>query len=144
MVRTVNCEEILRTIPHRYPFLLIDKVEVIEENKKCVGIKCVTANELFFHGHFPQKPVMPGVLIIEAMAQTAAAMMMSLPETKGKFAYFAGINYARFKKHVVPGDTMKLPVEAEKIRGRVGKFKGEAYVNNELCAEAELVFVLEE
>ena len=87
--RVISCEEILKIIPHRYPFLLVDKVEIIEENKSCVGTKCVIANELYFHGHFPAKPILPGVLILEAMAQTAASMMMSLPETRGHFAYIA-------------------------------------------------------
>lgn len=142
-VRIINVEEILKIIPHRYPFLLIDRVEVIEESKKCVGIKCVTANELFFHGHFPQKPVMPGVLILEAMAQTAGAMMMNLPETQGKFVYFVGINCARFRKPVVPGEVLKLLVEIVKIKGRVGKVSGKAYVDSDICADAELTFAID-
>ncbi|MEW6042203.1 MAG: 3-hydroxyacyl-ACP dehydratase FabZ [Elusimicrobiota bacterium] len=142
-VRIINVDEILKIIPHRYPFLLIDRVEVIEESKKCVGIKCVTANELFFHGHFPQKPVMPGVLILEAMAQTAGAMMLNLPETQGKFVYFVGIKHARFRKPVVPGEVLKVLVEIGKIKGKVGKVSGTAYVDSDVCADAELTFAID-
>lgn len=142
-VRIINVDEILKIIPHRYPFLLIDRVEVIEESKKCVGIKCVTANELFFHGHFPQKPVMPGVLILEAMAQTAGAMMLNLPETRGKFVYFVGIDRARFRKPVLPGNVLKVLVEVGKIKGKVGKVSGKAYVDSDVCADAELTFAID-
>jgi beta-hydroxyacyl-ACP dehydratase FabZ len=138
-VRTISCEEILKIIPHRYPFLLVDKVEIIVENKSCVGTKCVTANELYFHGHFPAKPVMPGVLILEAMAQTAASMMMSMPETRGHFAYIAGINRAKFRRLVVPGDVLKLFVETLRFKGKIGKLQGAAYVGQELAAEAEFI-----
>lgn len=142
-VRTIPCEEILRIIPHRYPFLLVDKVEIIEENKRGVGTKCVTANELVFHGHFPEKPILPGVLMLEAMAQTAAAMMMGLPELRGHFAFFAGVNKARFRRQVVPGDVLKLYVEMLKFRSRVGKVRGQAFVGDELAAEAELIFAVD-
>ncbi len=142
-VRVLNSEEITKIIPHRYPFLMIDKVEIIEENKKGLGIKCVSANELYFHGHFPEKPIMPGVLILEAMAQTSAAMMMGLPEMKGKFAYFAGINKAKFRRQVVPGDTLILSVEILKIKSKIGKVKGEAYVGDELACEADLIFAID-
>lgn len=137
--RVISCEEILKIIPHRYPFLLVDKVEIIEENRRCVGTKCVTANELYFHGHFPSKPILPGVLILEAMAQTAAAMMMSLPETRGHFAYIAGINKAKFRRLVVPGDVLKLFVETIRFKGKIGKLSGAAYVDQELAAEAEFL-----
>jgi beta-hydroxyacyl-ACP dehydratase FabZ len=142
-VRIIGVEEILKIIPHRYPFLLIDRVEVIEEAQKCVGIKCVTANELVFHGHFPEKPVMPGVLILEAMAQTTATMMINFPQAQGKFAYFVGINCARFRKPVVPGDVLKLLVEMTKVKGKVGKVSGRAYVDSNLCADAELTFAID-
>lgn len=141
--RVIGCEEIIRTIPHRYPFLLIDRVEVIEENKRAVGVKCVTANELFFHGHFPTKPVMPGVLIVEAMAQTSAAMLMGLPEIKGKFAYFAGINKARFRRQVVPGDVLKLHIEILRFKSHLAKVSGRAFVEGEPAAEAEMIFAVD-
>ena len=138
-IRLITCEEILKIIPHRYPFLLVDKVEIVEENKFCVGTKCVTANELYFHGHFPAKPILPGVLILEAMAQTAASMMMSLPETRGHFAYIAGINRAKFRRLVVPGAVLKLFVETIRFKGKIGKLRGAAYVEQELAAEAEFI-----
>ncbi|KAF0127711.1 MAG: 3R-hydroxymyristoyl ACP dehydrase [Elusimicrobia bacterium] len=141
--RVIGCEEIIRTIPHRYPFLLIDRVEVIEENKRAVGVKCVTANELFFHGHFPAKPVMPGVLIVEAMAQTAAAMLMGLPEIKGKFAWFAGINKARFRRQVVPGDVLKLHIEILRFKSRLARVGGRAFVEGDPAAEAEMLFAVD-
>ncbi|MDQ7772547.1 MAG: 3-hydroxyacyl-ACP dehydratase FabZ [Elusimicrobiales bacterium] len=141
--RVIGCEEIIRTIPHRYPFLLIDRVEVIEENKRAVGVKCVTANELFFHGHFPAKPVMPGVLIVEAMAQTSAAMLMGLPGIKGKFAYFAGINKARFRRQVVPGDVLKLHVEILRFKSHLAKVSGRGFVEGEPAAEAEMIFAVD-
>ncbi|MCX5792105.1 MAG: 3-hydroxyacyl-ACP dehydratase FabZ [Elusimicrobia bacterium] len=142
-IRVINCEEILKIIPHRYPFLLVDKVEIVVENKSCVGTKCVTANELYFHGHFPTKPILPGVLILEAMAQTAASMMMSMPETKGHFAYIAGINRAKFRRLVVPGDVLKLFVETLKFKGKIGKLRGLAYVDQELAAEAEFIAAID-
>ena len=138
-VRTISCEEILTIIPHRYPFLLVDKVEIVEENKSSVGTKCVTANELFFHGHFPTKPILPGVLMLEAMAQTAAAMMMSTPEMKGHFAYIAGINKAKFRRQVVPGDVLKLYIETLRFKGKIGKLRGTAWVGGEMAAEAEFM-----
>ena len=138
-VQTISCNEILKIIPHRHPFLLVDKVEIIEENRRCVGTKCVAANEPYFHGHFPGKPIFPGVLILEAMAQTAAAMMMSLPEMRGHFAYFAGINRAKFRRLVVPGDTLKLFVEIIRFKGKIGKLQGSAFVEEELAAEAEFI-----
>ncbi|MCG2725788.1 MAG: 3-hydroxyacyl-ACP dehydratase FabZ [Elusimicrobia bacterium] len=139
-LRVIQAQEILEIIPHRYPFLLVDKVEIYEENQLAVGIKCVSANELFFHGHFPKKPVMPGVLILESMAQTAAAMIMGIKEMKGKFAYFAGIKSAKFRRQVLPGDVMKLRVEIIAFKRNVGKVKGAAFVGDEICAEAQLIF----
>ncbi len=142
-VRVMSCEEILQIIPHRYPFLLVDKVEIVEENKFCVGTKCVTANELYFHGHFPAKPILPGVLILEAMAQTAASMMMSLPETRGHFAYIAGINKAKFRRLVVPGDVLKLYVEIIRFKGKIGKLRGTAFVGQEPAAEADFIAAID-
>lgn len=141
-VRTIPCEEILKVIPHRYPFMMVDRVEVVEEGKHCVGIKCVSANELYFHGHFPEKPIMPGVLMLEGMAQTAAAMMMSLPETTGRLAFFAGINKAKFRRLVVPGDVLTMHVTITRFKARVGKVKAEAWVGDEQAAEAELTFAI--
>ena len=138
-IRVISCEEILKIIPHRYPFLLVDKVEITEENKTCVGTKCVTANELYFHGHFPAKPILPGVLILEAMVQTAASMIMSMPEMRGHFAYIAGINKARFRRLVVPGDVLKVFVEIIRFKSKVGKLRGTAFVGDELAAEAEFI-----
>ncbi|MCX5785571.1 MAG: 3-hydroxyacyl-ACP dehydratase FabZ [Elusimicrobia bacterium] len=141
-VRIILCEEILKLIPHRYPFLLVDRVEITEENKSCIGVKCVSANELYFHGHFPQKPIMPGVLIIEGMAQTGAAMMMGLPEIKGHFAFLAGIRAAKFRRQVVPGEVLKFYVEILRFKGSAGKVRGRAFVEDELAAEAELTFAV--
>jgi 3-hydroxyacyl-[acyl-carrier-protein] dehydratase len=141
-VRVIPCEEILKIIPHRYPFMMVDRVEVVEEGKYCVGVKCVSANELYFHGHFPEKPIMPGVLILEGMAQTAAAMMMALPETKGRMAFFAGISRAKFRRQVVPGDVLKMHVEIIRLKSHMGKLRAEAWVGDETAAEAELTFAI--
>lgn len=141
-VRVMNNEEIMKTIPHRYPFLLIDRLEVIEEEKLGVGIKCVTANEPVFQGHFPGKPVMPGVLVIEAMAQASAAMMMGAADKKGKLAFFMGIEHAKFRRPVVPGEVLRILIEVLRSGSRAGKVKGTAYVEDKLCAEAELTFAV--
>jgi len=142
-LRVLNCEDILKIIPHRYPFLLIDKVEIYEENQRSVGTKCVTANELYFHGHFPTKPIMPGVLLLESMAQTAAAMMMSAPDMAGRFAYIAGINKAKFRRQVVPGDVLKVHVEVLRFKAKIGKLRGTAYVGDEMAAEAEFMAAID-
>jgi 3-hydroxyacyl-[acyl-carrier-protein] dehydratase len=141
-IRVLNSYDIVKIIPHRYPFLLIDKVEIVQENKIAVGIKCVSANELYFHGHFPDRPIMPGVLILESMAQTSAAMMMSLPEMKGRFAYFAAVNKAKFRRQVLPGEILKIYVEILRFKHDIGKVKGIAYVENEIACEAELTFAV--
>jgi 3-hydroxyacyl-[acyl-carrier-protein] dehydratase len=141
-VRVIPCEEILKIIPHRYPFMMVDRVEVVEEGKYCVGVKCVSANELYFHGHFPEKPIMPGVLMLEGMAQTAAAMMMDLPETKGRLGFFAGISKAKFRRQVVPGDVLNMHVEIIKFKSSVGKVRARAWVGDESAAEAELTFAI--
>ena len=137
----MDIKEIMEIIPHRYPFLLIDRVDSLEENK-IVAIKNVTMNEYFFQGHFPVEPVMPGVLIIEALAQAGAVALLSKDEFKGKIAYFGGINNAKFRKKVVPGDTLTLEVELTKIRSMAGVGKGIAYVDGKKVAEAELTFMV--
>ncbi len=135
--------QIQKIIPHRYPFVLVDRIVELEEGKRGVGIKNVTMNEPFFLGHFPGRPVMPGVLIIEALAQVGAVVLLKMPEHAGKLVFFAGIHQARFRRQVIPGDVLRLEVELIKIRGTVGKAQAAAYVGEELVAEAELMFALE-
>ena len=134
-----DLERIMRAIPHRYPFLLIDRVEGIERHKRCVGIKNVTLNEPHFQGHFPAKPVMPGVLIVEAMAQTAGVLVIETLEQLDNdlLVYFMTLDKTRFRRLVVPGDVLELHVEIQRGRGKVWKFWGEAKVGSELAAEAE-------
>ncbi|GAG61054.1 unnamed protein product [marine sediment metagenome] len=139
MKQKLSISEILNFLPHRFPFLLVDKILEQEENK-IVGVKNVTINEPFFQGHFPGRPVMPGVLIIEAMAQTGGVLMFSKEENKGKIPLFAGIDKARFKKPVYPGDQLIIKVEIIKMVMGVGKAKAEAYVDDNLVASAELLF----
>ncbi len=141
---SLDIKQIQEIIPHRYPFLLIDKVEEIEEGKKATAYKNVTMNEYFFQGHFPQEPVMPGVLIVEALAQTGAVAILSLEKNKGKIAYFGGINKARFKKKVVPGDVLKLEVEIIRMKGPAGIGKAIAWVDDKKAVEAELTFFIGE
>ncbi|MDX8361101.1 MULTISPECIES: 3-hydroxyacyl-ACP dehydratase FabZ [Bacillaceae] len=131
-------------IPHRYPFLLVDKILEIEEGKRAVGIKNVTANEEFFNGHFPDFPVMPGVLIVEALAQVGAVAMLKKEENRGRLAFFGGINNCRFKKQVKPGDQLRLEVEMIRVRGSIGKGKAVATVDGEVACEAEIMFALGE
>ena len=138
----MNINQIMETIPHRYPFLLIDTIEEIEEGRKAVGKKCVSGNEPSFQGHFPGNPVMPGVLIIEALAQVGAVAMLSIPEWKGKTAYFAGIEKAKFRKKVVPGDVLMLETTIVKVKGPMGIGKGIATVDGVKVAEAELTFAI--
>lgn len=140
----MDINEIMKIIPHRYPFLLIDRILELDPGKKAVGLKNVTVNEPFFQGHFPGFPVMPGVLIIEAMAQVGAVAVLSMPEMEGKLALFAGIDGARFKRQVAPGDRILLEVEILKIRGAIGKGRGLARVDGQLAAEAELMFALQD
>ncbi len=138
----MDIKEIMSIIPHRYPFLLIDKVIEMEEGKSCTAIKNVTMNEPFFQGHFPGEPVMPGVLIIEALAQTGAVAMLSREEFKGKIAFFGGIDKAKFRGKVTPGDTLRLEVEMIKIKRNAGIGKGIAYVDGKKVAEGELTFMI--
>ena len=138
----LNSQQIQEIIPHRYPFLLIDRIEDLEEGKRAIGVKNVSINEYFFQGHFPQEPVMPGVLIIEALAQVGAVALLSQETFKGKIAYFGGIDKAKFKRKVVPGDVLRLEVEMVKMKGPVGIAKGVAFVGQEKAVEAELTFVV--
>jgi 3-hydroxyacyl-[acyl-carrier-protein] dehydratase len=141
-LKMLYINDIKAIIPHRYPFLLIDRVLEIEEGKRIVAVKNVTANEEFFNGHFPQEPVMPGVLIIEAMAQAGAVALLSLEQFKGKTAYFGGIDKAKFRAKVVPGDTLRLELEIIKLKKNAGIGKGIAYVGDKKAAEAELTFMI--
>lgn len=138
----LTIEEIKEIIPHRYPMLLIDRVEELEAGKSIKAKKNVSVNEPFFQGHFPHEPVMPGVLIVEAMAQAGAVALLSMEEFKGKTAYFGGIDKAKFRKKVVPGDTLVLDVELTKVRSSAGCGKGVAYVDGKKVAEAELTFMI--
>lgn len=136
----LNNIEIQKIIPHRYPFLLVDKIVELEEGKRAIGIKNVTINEPFFQGHFPNNPLMPGVLIVEAMAQVGAVALMSLEENKGKLAVFTGIDKIRFKKQVRPGDTLKMEVEIESMRRGIGKGSAIAYVGEDIACKGTLMF----
>lgn len=138
----LDIKAIKEIIPHRYPFLLIDKIETLEPGQKAVGYKNVTINEYFFQGHFPEEPVMPGVLIIEALAQVGSVAMLSLEEFKGKTGYFTGIDKAKFRQKVTPGDVLKLEVEIIKRKGPVGIGKAIATVDGKKAAEAELSFFI--
>jgi 3-hydroxyacyl-[acyl-carrier-protein] dehydratase len=136
--------EIRDLIPHRYPFLLVDGIEELEPGVRAVGIKNVTQNEPFFQGHFPGYPVMPGVLIIEAMAQVGAVGVMAGGDHRDKLALFAGIDGVRFRRQVVPGDVLRMEVEIERLKGRVGRGRGRARVGDERVCDAELMFAFAE
>ncbi|NVK18121.1 MAG: 3-hydroxyacyl-ACP dehydratase FabZ [Methylocystaceae bacterium] len=141
---SIDIMRIMEMIPHRYPFLLVDRVEDIVVGESATGIKNVTINEPFFPGHFPQKPVMPGVLIVEAMAQTAAVLVVQTEgkDIEGKLVYFMSIEGCRFRKPVGPGDTLNIKVQKERQRGNIWKFKGEAYSDGNLMAEAVITAMI--
>ncbi|HEY0601497.1 MAG TPA: 3-hydroxyacyl-ACP dehydratase FabZ [Herpetosiphonaceae bacterium] len=138
----LTIEQIMEIIPHRPPFLLIDRILELEEGVRAVGLKQVTMNEPFFQGHFPGQPIMPGVLQIEALAQVGAVALLSQPQNKGKIALFARIDGVRFRKPVTPGDSLRLEVTLEKMRGPVGKGKGVATVDGAVVTEGEFTFAL--
>ena len=139
-----NTQEIMEILPHRHPFLLIDTIEELEPGVRAVGRKNVTFNEPYFAGHFPGNPVMPGVLILEALAQTGAVAILSLPENRGKTAYFAGIDKAKFKQMVLPGDRLKLECEIIKRKGPIGVGKAVATnAEGKIAVSAELTFAIQ-
>ena len=139
----LDTKQIMEILPHRAPFLLVDRIEELEPGHRAAGRKAVTYNEPFFAGHFPQEPVMPGVLICEALAQVGAVAILSLEENKGKLACFGGINKARFRRKVVPGDVLRLEVEMVKVKGPIGVGKATAWVDGQVCCEAELTFAVQ-
>jgi len=146
-IMTLDIIEIMQLIPHRYPMLLIDKLEIIEPGQKAVGIKNVSLNEWYFEGHFPGRPIMPGVLIVEAMAQSAAALVMKSLQLEGldpasKLVYFMAIEEAKFRRPVVPGDVLHLVVEKDKSRGNVWRFKGQGFVDEKLTNEAHFTAMI--
>ena len=138
----LDIQQIKEIIPHRYPFLLIDRIIEVEEGKRAVGIKNVTTNEEFFNGHFPNYPVMPGVLIVEALAQVSAVIMLMKEENRGKIGLFAGIDNCRFKKQVRPGDQLRLEVEMTRVRGLIAKAHAIATIDDEIVCEADVTFAL--
>jgi 3-hydroxyacyl-[acyl-carrier-protein] dehydratase len=138
----LDIKGILDLLPHRYPFLLVDRILEVEGDRRVVGIKNVTINEPYFQGHFPRHPIMPGVLIVEAMAQVGAALILNRPELSGKMAYFAAIDKVRFRRPVTPGDQLVLEAELVAMKGRVGKLRTTARVEGQVVAEGELTFSL--
>jgi 3-hydroxyacyl-[acyl-carrier-protein] dehydratase len=140
--RTLGAAEIQKLIPHRYPFLLIDSVDILDGGRKAVGTKCVTINEPFFQGHFPGRPIMPGVLVVEALAQAGALILASQGGLDGRLAVFLAIDEAKFRHPVLPGSTLKLHVEILKLGSRAGKMRGEARLGDQVAAEAVMTFAL--
>ncbi len=143
VLKTLSKADIEANIPHRDPFLLVDEVRVLEERKKYVGIKYVRPDEYYFKGHFPQKPVMPGVLIVETISQAFGGAIMSQIATNGGLPLFLSIDNAKFRGMVVPGDTLEMPIEIIRL-GKISKIYAEAYVNGKLCTQASLTFILGE
>ena len=140
----LDVKEIFKRIPHRYPFLLVDRIAEIHGDEKIVGIKNVSINEPFFQGHFPNHPIMPGVLQLEAIAQVAGILTLRQAENMGKLAYFMSAENVKWRKPVRPGDTLVIEVELTKSRGKIGKAKGVCYVQGEVVSEAEVTFILAE
>ena len=138
----LEAADIMRILPHRYPFLLVDRIVELEPGRRAVGIKQVTANEPQFTGHFPGRPIMPGVLMVEALAQTAGVAILVLDEYRGKLGLFAGIDECRFRRMVVPGDTLRMEVTVEKLRGMFGRVRAVATVDGEVAVEATLSIII--
>lgn len=142
-ITIIEIEEIMRYLPHRYPFLLVDRIVEYEENRRMVGIKNVSINEPFFQGHFPGSPIMPGVLIIESMAQVGGVLVFkSIPDRDDKLVFFMAIENAKFRKPVRPGDQLRVEMEIVRVKGRVGKLRGKVYVDGQLTAQADIMFSL--
>ena len=138
----LNIKEIKEILPHRYPFLMIDRVEEVIEGKSAKGYKNITINENFFNGHFPDYPVMPGVLILEALAQMGAICILSMEDFKGKIGFLVGADKVRWKKQVVPGDKLDLEIEITRLKGSIGIGKGKATVDGKLVCEGEIMFAI--
>ena len=138
----LDAVQIMKIIPHRYPFLLVDRIDELEAGKRAVGVKSVSMGEPYFQGHFPDYPVMPGVLIVEALAQVGAVAMLVMPEYHGKIAFFAGLDNVRFKRQVKPGDTLRLEVELGQIRRNIGTGSGIATVNGEIAVKGDFMFAI--
>lgn len=138
----LGIEEIMEIIPHRYPFLLVDRITEIEPGKRIVGYKNLSMNEEFYQGHFPGKPVMPGVLQVEAMAQVGAVLMLSQEENKGKIPFFMSVNNCKFRKPVLPGDRLYMEIEVTKLRGKTGQVAAKGYVDGKVVVQADLMFAI--